>query len=190
MREGELEAEPAKLREQASSEKSCGARRAQMIEVDVAMVRLDPEVKTPIVFLKEKNGESSRLLPIWVGIFEALAIITELDKHPVTRPMTHDLLRSLVDSVGAKVVSVLVSDLKDGTFYAEISLRLSDGDVVKIDSRPSDAIALALRAEVPIYVSEEIMIESGIGPDIVVEDDKDQLKAFLESLKPEDFREI
>jgi len=158
-----------------------------MIEVDIPMVRLDPELKTPIVVLREKTGETKRILPIWVGIFEALAIITELENHTVLRPMTHDLLKSVIDNVGAKVVSVLVSDLKENTFYAEITLHLSNGDVVKIDSRPSDAMALALRAEAPIYVSEDIMSQSGISPDIIDEDDKDQLKSFLENLTPEDF---
>ena len=156
-----------------------------MIEVDIAMVRLDPEVKAPIVILREKAGKPKRLLPIWVGIFEALAIITELEEHPVARPMTHDLLKSVIDSVDGEVVSVLVSDLKDSTFYAEISLRLSNGNVIKIDSRPSDAMALALRTKAPIYVAEEIMAESGISPDIA--DDKAQLKSVLENLEPEDF---
>lgn len=157
-----------------------------MIEVEIAMVRLDPEVKAPIVVLKEKEGESKRLLPIWVGIFEAIAIITELEKQPVIRPMTHDLLKSVIDKLGAEVISILVSDLKDNTFYAEITLRLSNGDVVKIDSRPSDAMALALRAKASIYVSEEIMSKSGISPDIM-KDDKEQLKAVLDDLKPDDF---
>ena len=156
-----------------------------MIEVDIAMVRLDPEVKAPIVILREKAGKPKRLLPIWVGIFEALAIITELEEHPVARPMTHDLLKSVIDSVDGEVVSVLVSDLKDSTFYAEISLRLSNGNVIKIDSRPSNAMALALRTKAPIYVAEEIMAESGISPDIA--DDKAQLKSVLENLEPEDF---
>ena len=158
-----------------------------MIEVDIAMVRLDPEVKAPIVVLREKSGKSRRLLPIWIGIFEALAIITELEKHSVARPMTHDLLKSVIDSVKAEVVSILISDLKESTFYAEITLRLSNGDVIKIDARPSDAMALALRAKTPIYVSEEIMANSGISPDIMDVDDKGQLKSVLENLDPEDF---
>ncbi|MGQ9609733.1 MAG: bifunctional nuclease family protein [bacterium] len=157
-----------------------------MIEVEVAMVRFDQE-KIPIVILREKEGRSKRFLPIWIGIFEAVAIIMELEKQPVERPMTHDLLKSIIDNLGASVISILVSELKNDTFYAEISLRLSDGKVVKVDSRPSDAMALALRANAPIYVSEEVMSKSGISPDIMEADEKDELKAFLDSLKPEDF---
>ena len=158
-----------------------------MIEVDIAMVRLERDLGAPIVVLREKGGNSKRLLPIWVGLFEALAIITEMEDHHVARPMTHDLLKSVIEKVGAEVVSVLVSDLKDSTFYAEITLRLSDGSVMKIDSRPSDAMALALRTKSSIYVSEEVMATSGISPDIMNADDKDQLKAILENLNPEDF---
>lgn len=157
-----------------------------MIEVEVAMIRFDQE-KIPIVVLREKEGRSKRFLPIWIGIFEAMAIIMELEKQPVERPMTHDLLKSIIDNLGASVISILVSELKNDTFYAEISLRLSDGKVVKVDSRPSDAMALALRANAPIYVSEEVMSKSGISPDIMEADEKDELKAFLDSLKPEDF---
>jgi len=161
-----------------------------MIEVDIAMVKLDPDVKAPIIILKEKGSNSKRLLPIWVGLFEALAIITELEKDRVEhvgRPMTHDLLKSVVDNLGAKVISVLVSDLKDATFYAEIALRMSNGDVIKIDSRPSDAMALALRAQSPIYVSESVMDESGISSDIIEAEDGEQLKSVLENLDPDDF---
>ncbi len=101
--------------------------------------------------------------------------------------MTHDLLKSIIDNLGASVISILVSELKNDTFFAEINLRLNDGKVVKVDSRPSDAMALALRANAPIYVSEEVMSKSGISPDIMEADEKDELKAFLDSLKPEDF---
>ena len=161
-----------------------------MIEVDVAMVKLDAEMKTPIVVLREKSGKSKRLLPIWVGIFEALAIITEMENHPVLRPMTHDLLKSVIEEVGAEVVSVLVSELKETTFYAEITLRLSNEEVIKIDSRPSDAMALALRANVPIYVSEEIMAGSSISQNSIKMDDKERLKAVLENLDEDDLRKI
>ncbi len=164
-----------------------------MIEVDIAMVKLEAEVKipmAPIVILREKTGNPKRLLPIWVGLFEALAIITELDKRNIERPMTHDLLKSVIDKVGAEVVSVLVSDLRELTFYAEITLKLVDGKVVKIDSRPSDAMALALRAGVPIYVSEAVMAESSISPEIMKQDNEEELKSVLENLRPDDLYKV
>lgn len=158
-----------------------------MIQVEVAMVRLDPDVKTPVVILREREGKSKRFLPIWVGVFEAFAIITELENYSSARPMTHDLLKSVIDKLGAEVISVLVSDLKDNTFYAEINLRLNDGSAIKIDSRPSDAMALGLRAKVPIYVSEEIMSGASITPDNMEADAEEQLKSILDNLRPEDF---
>ena len=161
-----------------------------MIEVDVAMVKLDAEMRAPIVVLRDKSGKSKRLLPIWVGIFEALAIITEMENCSVIRPMTHDLLKSVIEKVGAEVVSVLVSELKEATFYAEITLRLSNEEVIKIDSRPSDAIALALRANVPIYVAEEIMASSSISQDSMKMDDKEHLKTILENMDESNLRKI
>ncbi|HGE73216.1 TPA: bifunctional nuclease family protein [Candidatus Poribacteria bacterium] len=158
-----------------------------MIEVEIEMVRLDPDAKTPIVILREKEGKSRRILPIWIGLFEAIAIVTEIDQQTPIRPMTHDLLKSVIDNLGAEVISVLVSDLREDTFYAEINLRQSDGKVIKIDSRPSDAIALSLRAKAPIYVSEEVMAISGISQAIVDSTPEDHLKAILDNLKPEDF---
>jgi len=158
-----------------------------MIEVEIAVVRLDPEAMAPIIILKEKEGKSKRFLPIVIGIFEAIAIVTELEKHEVVRPMTHDLMKSIIDNLGAEVVSILVSDLKDDTFYAEINLQLSDESVIKIDSRPSDAIALGIRAKAPIYVSEKVMVGSGISQDMMDPSSEDQLKLILDALKPEDF---
>lgn len=162
-----------------------------MIEVDIAMVRMDAEVKVPmapIIVLKEKTGNPKRLLPIWVGIFEALAIITELEEQPVKtpRPLTHDLLKSVIYELGAEVISVIVSDLDNSTFYAEIAIRQADGEVIKVDSRPSDAMALALRAKAPIYVAEEVMAENGISPEILKADSEEELKSVLENLRPED----
>lgn len=164
-----------------------------MVEVDVAMVKLEAEVKVPmapIVILREKKKGAKRLLPIYVGIFEALAIIMELENATVQRPMTHDLLKSVIDSLGAKVVSVFVCDLKEGTFYAEITLDMGEGEVVKIDSRPSDAMALALRADVPIYVSEEVMAEASISPETMKLDDEEGLKSVLENLNPGDLYKV
>ena len=158
-----------------------------MIEVDIAMVRLEREMDAPIVILREKEGSPKRLLPIWIGPLEAIAIVTELEKYQTPRPMTHDLLKSVIESLGAEVVSVLVSDIKDSTYYAEITLRLNDGKVIKLDSRPSDAMALALRTNAVIYVAEEVMASSGITPDVAKADDKDQLRVILGNMKPEDF---
>ena len=164
-----------------------------MVEVDIAVVKLEPEVKSPmapIVILREKKGNPKRFLPIWVGIFEAIAIMMELEEQTVQRPMTHDLLKSVIDNLGAEVVSILVSDLEDGTFYAQITINVSNGDVVQIDSRPSDALALALRAGVPIYVAEEVMAKAGISPEVMRLDNEEGVKAVLEKLKPEDLYRV
>jgi len=159
-----------------------------MIEVEIAMVRLDPEARAPIVILREKEGKPRRFLPIWIGISEAVAIVTEIENHVTPRPMTHDLMKSIMDSLGGEVVSILVTDLKEDTFYAEINIRLSsDGRVIKIDSRPSDAIALGLRAKAPIYVSEKVMAGFGINQELMDTNPEEQLKVILDSLKPEDF---
>ncbi len=159
----------------------------KMIEVEIEMVRLDPDAKTPIVILREKEGKEKRILPIWIGLFEAIAIVTEIDQQTPIRPMTHDLLKSVIDNLGAEVISVLVSDLREDTFYAEINLRQSDGKVIKIDSRPSDAIALSLRAKAPIYVAEKVMAISGISQVLAESTPEEHLKSILDSLKPEDF---
>lgn len=164
-----------------------------MIEVDIVMVKLESEMKTPmapIVILREKKGNPKRILPIIVGFFEALAIMMELQDHTVERPMTHDLLKSVIDSLGASVVSVLVSDLKKDTFYAQITLNMGDENVVKIDSRPSDALALALRADAPIYVAEEVMTKASSSPEIMKIDGEKELKHVLEHLKPEDMYKV
>lgn len=164
-----------------------------MIEMDIVMVKMESEMKAPIapiVILREKKGNPKRLLPIFVGIFEAIAIMMELQDHTVERPMTHDLLKSVIDSLGANVVSVLVSDLKKDTFYAQITLNMGDENVVKIDSRPSDALALALRADAPIYVAEEVMSRASINPEIMRIDGEKELKSVLERLKPEDMYKV
>ena len=164
-----------------------------MIEVDIVVVKVEAEAKipmAPIVILREKTGSPKRLLPIFVGIFEALAIMMELEEHIAQRPMTHDLLKSVIDSLGAEIVSVLVSDLKENTFYAQITINVGDGDVVQVDSRPSDALALALRARVPIYVAEEVMAKASISPEVMRLDDEEELKSVLENLRPEDLYRV
>jgi len=125
------------------------------IEVKIRGLMMDPNSGTPIVILKDVNSET--LLPIWVGAYEANAIALEIEKIATQRPMTHDLLRNLIVEMGARVERVVVTELRDNTFFAVIEMRGSNGDFMMLDSRPSDAIALALRADCPIYVNEEVI---------------------------------
>ncbi len=125
------------------------------IEVKIRGLMMDPNSGTPIVILKDVNSET--LLPIWVGAYEANAIALEIEKIATQRPMTHDLLRNLVEEVGARVERVVVTELRDNTFFAVIEMRNNGGDTMILDSRPSDAIALALRADCPIFVNEEVI---------------------------------
>jgi bifunctional DNase/RNase len=125
------------------------------IEVKIRGLMMDPNSGSPIVILKDVNSET--LLPIWVGAYEANAIALEIEKIATQRPMTHDLLRNLIVESGACVERVIVTELRDNTFFAVIEIRNSDGGLLMLDSRPSDAIALALRADCPIYVNEAVI---------------------------------
>src|SRR5580765_5356267 len=129
-----------------------GARmnRENFILMTVGGLTLDPVTKTPIVILRDPDNKLN--LPIWIGLLEATAIATELEGIKMARPMTHDLLRNLIGELGATVESVEITDLRDNTYYAVIHLRIG-GDEHRIDSRPSDAISLALRSKSPIYVA-------------------------------------
>ena len=125
------------------------------IEVKIRGLMMDPNSGTPIVILKDVNSDT--MLPIWVGAYEANAIALEIEKIAPQRPMTHDLLRNLIVEMGAQVERVIVTELRDNTFFAVIEMRNSEGEKVMLDSRPSDAIALALRADCPIYVNDEVI---------------------------------
>jgi uncharacterized protein len=125
------------------------------IEVKIRALMMDPNSGTPIIILKDVNSET--MLPIWVGAYEANAIALEIEKIAPPRPMTHDLLRNLIVELGLKVERVVVTSLKDNTFYAVIELSAGNGDPMRLDSRPSDAIALALRADCPIFVDLEVI---------------------------------
>ncbi len=128
------------------------------IEVKIRGLMMDPNSGTPIIILKDVNSDI--MLPIWVGAYEANAIALEIEKIAPQRPMTHDLLRNFIVEMGARVERVIVTELRDNTFYAVIEMRNSADDVIMLDSRPSDAIALALRADCPIYVNEEVVLAS------------------------------
>lgn len=125
------------------------------IEVKIRGLMMDPGSGTPIIILKDINSET--MLPIWVGAYEANAIALEIEKILPQRPMTHDLLRNVITEMGAFVERVVVTALRDNTFFAVVVLKNGSGDSIQIDARPSDAIALALRADCPIFVNEEVV---------------------------------
>jgi bifunctional DNase/RNase len=165
-----------------------------VLEMKVKGLALDPLSNMPMIILRDE--EEKRSLPIWVGLFEANAIALELEKISTPRPMTHDLIKNILESLDARVQKVVVNDLRDNTFYAVLYLRLGNTDIT-VDSRPSDAIALALRVGAPIFVEEEVVhkarsvevakeTEIGTGKG----DDQAKIKEWLESLKPGDFDRI
>jgi uncharacterized protein len=125
------------------------------IEVKIRALMMDPNSGTPIIILKDVQSET--MLPIWVGAYEANAIALEIEKIAPPRPMTHDLLRNLIVELGVHVDRVVVTSLRDNTFFAVIEMHNSEGNKMVLDSRPSDAIALALRADCPIYVDMEVI---------------------------------
>ena len=133
-----------------------------MVRVNIDSVRVSLMSQHRVVVLKD--AESARFLPIWIGPFEADAITIELQDVEVARPLTHDLLKATIEQLGAEVVQVAITELRNDTFYAEITLRVN-GKRLEIDSRPSDAIALAVRAEVPLYVDAEVMEQAAITPE-------------------------
>jgi bifunctional DNase/RNase len=150
-----------------------------MIKVSVDSVRVSMLSQHRVVVLKEEAEE--RYLPIWIGPFEADAITIGLQNVQMTRPLTHDLLRAVIDHMNASVSHIKVNNLRNDTFYAEIVVE-QNGRTLTIDSRPSDAIALAVRVNVPIYVAEEVMDKAGIvpsdGESVVASEDEESLSAF------------
>jgi bifunctional DNase/RNase len=154
-----------------------------LIEMSIKGLMVDPITNMPIVILKDKQGD--RVLPIWVGIFEANAIALQIENIATPRPMTHDLLRNVITDLEGRVDRVVVSDLKENTFYAIIYLTVR-GERVTIDARPSDAIALALRTRSPIRV-EETVIDNAKTVDFTSDrTDNERLQKWLESLDPDE----
>ncbi len=153
------------------------------IEMTIKGLMVDPITNMPIVILRDREGQ--RVLPIWVGIFEANAIALQIENISTPRPMTHDLLRNVIQDLKASVQKIVVCDLQENTFYALIYLTLN-GDTLAIDARPSDAIALALRTRAPIFV-EDTVIDNAKTVDFSAEKpDSDRLHKWLESLDPDD----
>lgn len=153
------------------------------VEMKIRGLMMDPVTQTPIVILKDVSGGT--ILPIWVGMYEANAIALEIEKVSTPRPMTHDLLKTLIAGLQAGVQKVVVSELRDDTFYAHIWLE-KNGELISIDSRPSDALALALRMDCPIYVDEQVIRTSKATSSVSDKVTNDELKKWLESLNDED----
>lgn len=151
------------------------------LEMNVSGIALDPFTNSPIVILKNRSGE--KILPIWVGYMEASSIAMELEKTPRSRPITHDLLRNILDSVNCSLTKIEVTDLKDNTFYAVIYLVSNEQEIV-LDSRPSDAIAIAIRTGAPIFVNEKVIEDA---QNIEIDEDKNKLSDVLENIPEEDF---
>jgi bifunctional DNase/RNase len=154
------------------------------IEMTIKGLMVDPITNSPIVILRDKGGQ--KVLPIWVGIFEANAIALQIENVSTPRPMTHDLLRNVIHDLRASVQKVVVCDLQENTFYALIYLALN-GDTVAIDARPSDAIALALRTRAPIFVEDSVLDNAKAVDSTPEKADADRLHKWLESLDPDDF---
>ena len=157
-------------------------------EMKVSGLVMDPQTNTPILILKDAHNDAS--LPIWIGLLEATSIATELEKIQFPRPMTHDLLKNCLDHLKVKVERIEVCDLRNNTYFALIYLRSND-QVSSIDARPSDAIAIALRTDAPIFVKEDVLTKSqkaeGKPQVILDQDNKEKWAEILEQLDPEDF---
>lgn len=158
-----------------------------MVEVEVYEIFINKATGTPIVFLKQKEGDNKKVLPIWIGGPEAVAIQSQLveDIAP-PRPMTHDLMKNIIESLDAKVVSICVHSMKEDTFFGRVTLE-TGGESMEIDSRPSDAIALALRFGASLYVAEEVIRENGISEEELDQGQK-QPQESVENLTEERLR--
>ncbi len=171
------------------------SKKDDSIQMAVGGLTLDPVTKTPIVILKDMDNKIN--LPIWIGLLEATAMATELEGIKMARPMTHDLLKNILGEMGCAVESIEITELKENTYYALVYLNVAGRELV-IDSRPSDAIALALRTKSPIYVAKAVLEASSIlqqseeGKESTVENvsnmSKEKWAEILEKMSPDDFK--
>ncbi|HUP63113.1 MAG TPA: bifunctional nuclease family protein [Thermoanaerobaculia bacterium] len=154
----------------------------ELVPMTIKGLMLDPVSNSPIVVLKDDDEKF--FLPIWVGIFEANAIALQLENITTPRPMTHDLLRNMIDELDARVTRVVINDLRDSTFFAQIRLMIG-GKTLEVDARPSDAIALALRTEAPIFVAQSVLDQAQtISPE--GEDQEEKMRKWFDNLSPDD----
>jgi bifunctional DNase/RNase len=158
----------------------------ELMEVKVMGIVVDPKASNPVVVLVDLSGQKA--LPIWIGVFEAEAISRGLEDAVTLRPMTHDLMKQILDTFQASLTRVVINDIKENTFYANLYLNI-DGKEIVVDSRPSDAIALAVRVKAPIFIAEsvvEVTKQLGLFASNLLEE-QDELKTIIENMKPEDF---
>ena len=155
----------------------------QELKVEIRGLMLDPSSNVPIVILRDT--QSQLFLPIWIGVFEANAIALRIEGVEPPRPMTHDLLRLMLEQLGAQVEKIVISDLKESTFFAVIHVH-HDGQSIGIDARPSDAIALALRAEAPIFVLRSVLDKAQAAELATDVSDEERLKKWLEEISPDE----
>src|ERR1700737_2778471 len=155
-----------------------------MRQVKGHQVGIDLLTPDPVVILKDLEGK--RYLPILIGAFEATAIAFALEGTAVPRPLSHDLMRTLLEALSAKLEQIVIHDIKDSTFFAKLIVR-TNGDVQEIDARPSDGIALALRMQAPIFVSDKIALEETVPDKAGDPEDSQKFKKFIDELKPSDF---
>ena len=153
------------------------------VEMKIRGLMMDPVTNMPIVILKDVNGPA--ILPIWVGVYEANAIALEIEKVSTPRPMTHDLIRTLLAGLETGIRKVVVNELKEDTFYAVIWLE-KDGRLISVDSRPSDALAIALRLDCPIYVEDAVLSSSKAVTTVSDKVSNEELRRWLEGLNDED----
>lgn len=154
------------------------------VEMKIRTLMMDPVTQMPIVILRDMQGET--ILPIWVGVYEANAIALEIEKVSTPRPMTHDLIKTILTGLNVTIQKIVVSELKEDTFYALIWME-RNGELISIDSRPSDALALALRLDCPIYVDDQVLKTSKMATTAQDKVNNDQLRQWLEQLNDEDF---
>ncbi len=153
------------------------------VEMKIRGLMMDPVTNMPIVILKDVEGKS--VLPIWVGVYEANAIALEIEKVAMPRPMTHDLIKNLLMGMTTGVRKVVVSELKDDTFFALIWIE-HNGEMISIDARPSDALAVALRLDCPIYVDDDVLKSSKVANAVSDKANSEELRRWLENLNDED----
>jgi len=160
-------------------------RNKDLIKMTLEGVRIEIPSNKPILLLKEENG--NRYLPIWIGPYEASAIALELSNIKTPRPMTHDLIMNIINNLKISIDNIEITDIKDNTFYATINLKNTDSKVVKIDSRPSDAVATAVRSKCDIFVKEHVLKSGGLKIQSI-DEEVSKFKDFLNHIEPDDFK--